>query len=146
MVISGRREGPLKEACDKLGGASKAVFVSGDVRDAAQCEKMVAKAVASFGRIDVLVNNAAGNFVTAAEDLSPNALKTVLDIDFHGSFNMAKAALPELKKTRGLIVAISATLYYKHSPFQMHASAAKAAIDVMTNAIGVCVCFFERCT
>ena len=60
-----------------------------------------------------------------------------MDIDFHGSFNMAKAALPELKKTKGLVVAISATLYYKMIPFQMHASAAKAAIDVMTNSIGV---------
>jgi peroxisomal 2,4-dienoyl-CoA reductase len=135
VVITGRREGPLKQACQELGPAS--TYIAGDVRDPAQCELMVAKAVSSFGGVDVLVNNAAGNFVTAMEDLSPNALKTVLDIDFHGSFNMAKAALPELKKTRGLVVAISATLYYKAQPFQMHAAAAKASIDVMTNSIGV---------
>jgi peroxisomal 2,4-dienoyl-CoA reductase len=137
VCISGRRPGPLEEACNKLGGKTKAVFFPGDVRDPAQCAKMVDHAVQSFGRIDLLVNNAAGNFVTAAEDLSPNALKTVMDIDFHGSFNMAKAALGELAKTKGLIVNISATLYYKCSPFQMHASAAKAAIDVMSNNLGV---------
>ena len=134
-MISGRREAVLKEACAKLGSACK--YVTGDVRDVAQSQNMVDKTVAEFGRLDLLVNNAAGNFVTAMEDLTPNALKTVMDIDFHGSFNMAKAALPELKKTKGLIVSISATLYYKNSPFQMHASAAKAAIDVRTNSVGV---------
>jgi len=136
VVITGRREGPLKEAVDALPRGS-AAFVSGDVRDSAACSRMVAKAVSEFGRLDILVNNAAGNFVSASEDLTPNAFKTVMDIDLHGSFNMAKASLEELKKTRGIVISISATLYYKVTPFQLHASAAKAAIDVMTNSIGV---------
>jgi len=136
VVISGRREGPLKEAVAALPNGS-AAYITGDVRDFASCQKMVAKAVSEFGRLDVLVNNAAGNFVTPSEDLTPNAFKTVMDIDLHGSFNMAKASLEELKKTKGVVISISATLYYKVTPFQMHASAAKAAIDVMTNSIGV---------
>lgn len=101
------------------------------------CQQMVKKCVSEFGRLDVLVNNAAGNFTTPLEDLTPNGFKTVMDIDLHGSFNMAKASLEELKKTKGVVISISATLYYKVTPFQMHASAAKAAIDVMTNSIGV---------
>ena len=136
VVISGRREKPLQEAASTLPKGSVA-YVTGDVRDPDSCAKMVAKAVSEFGRLDVLVNNAAGNFVTAAEDLTPNAFKTVMDIDLHGSFNMAKAALEELKKTKGVVISITATLYYKVSPFQLHASAAKAAIDVMTNQLGV---------
>lgn len=136
VVISGRREGPLKEAVASLPKGT-AAYVTGDVRDYASCENMIAKAVSEFGRVDILVNNAAGNFVSAAEDLTPNAFRTVLDIDLQGSFNMSKAALEELKKTKGVVISISATLYYKTTPFQLHASAAKAAIDVMTNQLGV---------
>ena len=112
-------------------------FITGDVRDLSSCESMVKKAISEYGRLDVLVNNAAGNFASAAEDLSPNAFKTVMEIDLHGSFNMAKAAMEELKKTKGIVISISATLYYKVFPFQLHASAAKAAIDVMMNSLGV---------
>ena len=136
VVITGRREGPLKDAVAALQPGS-AAFTTGDVRDYASCERMVAKTVSEFGRLDILVNNAAGNFVTASADLTPNAFKTVMDIDLHGSFNMAKASLEELKKTQGIVISITATLHYKVTPFQLHASAAKAAIDVMTNSIGV---------
>ena len=136
VVISGRREKPLQEAVASL-PAGTISYTTGDVRDFASCERMVSKAVSDFGRLDILVNNAAGNFATAAEDLSPNAFKTVMDIDLHGSFNMAKAALEELKKTKGVVISISATLYYKTTAFQLHASAAKAAIDVMTNQLGI---------
>lgn len=136
VVVSGRREEPLKKICEEL-GTSRAAYVRGDVRDPASCANMVKMAEDRFGRLDMLVNNAAGNFVTAMEDLSPNAFKTVMEIDLHGSFNMSKAALPLLSQSKGLIVSITATLYYKAAPFQFHASAAKAAIDVMTNSMGV---------
>jgi len=136
VVVSGRREQPLIDFVNSV-GAEKGAYIVGDVKDFSSCEQMVAKAVQSFGRLDILVNNAAGNFATAAEDFSPNAFKTVIDIDLHGSFSMAKAALLELKKTKGVIISISATLYYRALPFQLHASAAKAAIDVMTNSLGV---------
>lgn len=139
VCISGRREEVLKEAVAQLNKikAGSACYQVGDVRDFDSCKGMAAKCAQAFGRIDLLVNNAAGNFTTAMEDLSPKALKTVMEIDFHGSYNMSQACLSELKKTQGLVVNISATLYYKVFPFQMHASAAKAAIDVMTNSMGV---------
>jgi peroxisomal 2,4-dienoyl-CoA reductase len=138
VFITSRREQILQQAVEEhLGGNNSAGFLKGDVRDPESCKQVVAACMKKFGRIDVLVNNAAGNFSTAAEDLSPNALKTVLEIDFHGSFNMSKAALESLKATKGVIINISATLYYKAFPFQMHAAAAKAAIDVMTQSLGV---------
>lgn len=84
------------------------------------------------------MNNAAGNFMSSVENLSFNGFKTVLDIDLIGCFNVSKAVLPLMKEQKdGLIINISATLHYKATPFQMHASAAKAGIDVLTNNIGV---------
>ena len=116
--------------------------VPGDVRDPEKCKSSVEQVVAHFGRLDYLVNNAAGNFMVSTEELTPNGLATVLGIDLQGCFNMAKAALPHLKKAgaeHGLacIINITATLQYKATPFQFHASAAKAGIDVLTNNIGV---------
>lgn len=51
----------------------------------------------AFGRLDILVNNAAGNFMCAADNLTPKGFKTVLDIDLQGSFHMCKAMFPYLK-------------------------------------------------
>lgn len=54
------------------------------------CEGMVAGAVSTFGRLDILVNCAAGNFLAVPEDLSSNGFKTVMEIDTLGTFNMSK--------------------------------------------------------
>ena len=138
VVIGGRRQEMLDKAVnEELGGPSSALGVPTDVRDATKCQALIDAAVKRFGKLDVLVNNAAGNFSSTLEQLSENGFKTVMEIDLFGSFNMAKAALPELKKTQGLIINITATLYYKANPFQFHASAAKAGIDVLTNSAGV---------
>eukprot|EP01124_Arcella_intermedia_P010511 TRINITY_DN1701_c0_g1_i2.p1 TRINITY_DN1701_c0_g1~~TRINITY_DN1701_c0_g1_i2.p1 ORF type:complete len:210 (+),score=33.14 TRINITY_DN1701_c0_g1_i2:311-940(+) len=97
--------------------------------------------VSQLGTIDILVNNAAGNFMCAAEELSPNGFKTVNEIDLQGTFNSSLCALPYLKRSEGsgqsLIINISATLYYKATPFQVHAASAKAGVDVLTNTLGI---------
>lgn len=64
--------------------------MQGDVRKYEACEAMVAGAVAKFGRLDILVNCAAGNFLAAPEQLSSNGFRTVLEIDTLGTFNMCK--------------------------------------------------------
>jgi peroxisomal 2,4-dienoyl-CoA reductase len=93
-----------------------------------------------WGKIDVFVNNAAGNFMSLAEDVSPNAFKTVVDIDLRGTFHMSKAALPWLRAAAkdgsgAILLSISATLYYTAMPFQGHAAAAKAGIDSLTKTL-----------
>lgn len=134
VVIGSRRVEVVQEACEQL--RAQGVDASGwqcDVRKPEDCANLAAKAAEKYGGVDVLVNNAAGNFSVPAEQLSSNGFKTIMDIDLHGSFNMVKAALPFLKKSpAGVIISISATLHYKAFPFQMAASSAKAAIDSMT--------------
>ncbi len=83
-------------------------------------------------------NGAAGNFLCPADALSVNAFRTVQEIDNLGTFNMSRAALPELKKAKkSTIVNISATLQYQGTPWQVHASAAKAGIDAQTKGLAV---------
>lgn len=111
--------------------------VAADVRDYEAVESAVKQTVEKFGKIDIVVNGAAGNFLCKAEELSPNGFGTVVDIDTKGTFNVARAAFEELKKSQGQILNISATLHYLATPMQIHVSAAKAGVDAMTRNLAV---------
>ena len=84
------------------------------------------------GRLDILVNGAAGNFLALTDHISPRAFKSVIDIDLVGTFHTTKLCLPYLKQSRGCIINISACLQYTGSVMMGHASAAKAGIDALT--------------
>merc|ERR1719408_932001 len=139
VAICGRTEKKLQEATEAIrrSGSPDAMYVQADVRKA---EELVAAANSvgeKWGKIDVLVSNAAGNFMSLMEDVSPNAFSTVVDIDLRGTFHTALAGLPWLRKAAqngngALMISISATLYYTGMPFQGHAAAAKAGIDSLT--------------
>ena len=118
-------------------GGGEAIPVAADVRIYEQVERAVAVTVERFGHLDVVVNGAAGNFLCAAEELSPNGFGTVVDIDLKGTFNVCRAAFAELKKNRGQILNISATLHYLGTPLQLHVSAAKAGVDALTRNLAV---------
>jgi peroxisomal 2,4-dienoyl-CoA reductase len=126
---------PAADAINANGG--KAIPVVADVRNPEDVEKAIAATVESFGKIDIVVNGAAGNFLCAAEELSPNGFGTVVDIDLKGTFNVCRAAFGELKKNRGQILNISATLHYLGTPMQLHVSAAKAGVDALTRNLAV---------
>lgn len=115
----------------------EALAVAADVRIPEQVEAAIARTVERFGKIDIVVNGAAGNFLCAAEELSPNGFGTVVDIDLKGSFNVCRAAIGELKKNRGQVLNISATLHYLGTPMQLHVSAAKAGVDALTRNLAV---------
>jgi len=115
----------------------EAFAVAADVRNPEEVEKAIAATVERFGKVDIVVNGAAGNFLCAAEELSPNGFGTVVDIDLKGSFNVCRAAFNELKKHRGQILNISATLHYLGTPMQLHVSAAKAGVDALTKNLAV---------
>src|SRR6185369_14319928 len=125
----------INEARPNEGG--EALAVAADVRVPEQVEKAIAATIERFGKIDIVVNGAAGNFLCAAEELSPNGFGTVVDIDLKGSFNVCRAAIAELKKNRGQVLNISATLHYLGTPMQLHVSAAKAGVDALTRNLAV---------
>lgn len=138
VAIMGRKQTSLDEATRKLNLAGiDCIAVQGDVRKPDLIEKALEKVVERFGRLDILVNNAAGNFMCSVEDMSYNAFQTVIEIDLMGTLNTSKVAFPYLKMNGGTIINISATLHYTGFPFQAHASSAKAGIDSLTQTLGI---------
>ena len=117
--------------------SGEAFAIAADVRKPEEVEQAISATVERFGKIDIVVNGAAGNFLCAAEELSPNGFGTVVDIDLKGTFNVCRAAFAELKKNRGQILNISATLHYLGTPMQLHVSAAKAGVDALTTNLAV---------
>lgn len=126
---------PAAEAINQNGG--RAIAVAADVRQPAEVENAVARTVEAFGKFDIVVNGAAGNFLCAAEELSPNGFGTVVDIDLKGTFNVCRASFAQLKEHHGQILNISATLHYLGTPLQLHVSAAKAGVDALTRNLAV---------
>lgn len=153
--IAGRRKDVLDAACTTLREAGVTVMgLQGDVRSSQSCEEWVAALAKEWGRLDILINCAAGNFLATAEELTPNGFRTVMEIDAIGTFGMSRAAFPELSKAAAAaaaarpagtsgrspgasIVNISATLQYGATWWQAHASAAKSAVDSLTRSLAM---------
>lgn len=138
VAVLGRKRENLDETVaiiDEAGG--RALALPADVRRPEEVDAAVAKLAAELGRLDVLVNGAAGNFLAPIEGMSTNAFRAVVDIDLVGTFNVSKAAFPHLRATRGAVVNLSATLQYGGSPGMAHAAAAKAGVDAFTRTSAV---------
>ncbi|MGB7070830.1 MAG: SDR family oxidoreductase [Pyrinomonadaceae bacterium] len=121
---------PMKSLIESNGG--KCLAFTADVRDYRDVESAIAHTAKHYGKIDIIVNGAAGNFLCTAEELSANGFGTIVDIDTKGTFNVCRAGFEELKKSQGRILNISATLHYLATPMQIHVSAAKAGVDAIT--------------
>jgi peroxisomal 2,4-dienoyl-CoA reductase len=136
VAISSRRLEHLEPAIAEIEARGVgAIGVAGDVRKPDEVAAVVAATVERFGRLDILVNGAAGNFLALAEHLSPNGFGTVVDIDLKGTFNMSREAFPHLKARGGAILNISATLQLLGTVGQSHAAAAKAGVDSLTRTL-----------
>src|SRR5262245_49257189 len=98
VAITSRSIAHLEPTADELRARGvRALAKAADVRDPAAVRDMMTAVVGELGRLDIVVNGAAGNFICLAENLSPNGFGTVVDIDLKGTFNVSKAALPHLK-------------------------------------------------
>lgn len=126
---------PTAREIEHLGVRALALPI--DVRDPAATEQAVANAASAFGRLDILVNGAAGNFPCLADQLSPNGFGAVVDIDLKGTFHACRAALPFLRERGGVILNISATLHYGGTAAQVHVCSAKAGVDALTRTLAV---------
>jgi peroxisomal 2,4-dienoyl-CoA reductase len=139
VVLASRKLERVETAAAEIraaGGRASAVAV--DVRDPERVAAAVAEVHGAQGRIDLLVNNAAGNFYAPSESLTPNAWKSVIEIDLYGTFFCAQAVLPVMKEQGGgTIINISMTLHYRGWPLMAHATAAKAGIDALTRTLAL---------
>ncbi len=138
VALLGRRQDKLDHVAGEIrAGGGEALPLSADVRDYPAVEGAVEAAARDFGRLDVLVNSAAGNFLAPAATLSANGFKAVIEIDLCGTFNASRAAFAHLAKTRGSIVSITATQANVPTPLQCHAGAAKAGIEKLTRDLAM---------
>ena len=139
VVLASRKPEHLQPAVDAIvaaGGKASAVPV--DVRDQERVQAMAKEVHAAHGRIDLLVNNAAGNFYAPSETLSANAWKSVIEIDLYGTFYCTQAVFPYMKaQGGGRVVSTSMTLHYRGWPLMAHATAAKAGVDALTRTLAV---------
>jgi peroxisomal 2,4-dienoyl-CoA reductase len=135
VIILGRNKERLEQAAKEIAAETghHPTTVPADVRQPAVLKEALTPVVERLGgKLDILVNSAAGNFLAPISKLSTNAFKTVVEIDLLGTFNVTKTCQDWLIKAKGNIINISATLQYRGTPLQAHPSAAKAGIDALT--------------
>ena len=140
LVIASRNEEHLAGGAAALREAGlDALTVRVDVRQPDDVDAMVGRAVDRFGRIDILVNNAAGNFICRAEDLSPNGWNAVIGIVLNGSFYCSRAVGRHMiaRGGGGSIVSILANYAWTGSAGTIHSAAAKAGVMAMTQTLAV---------
>ena len=139
VVLASRKLERVEAAAAEIRAANgKASAIAVDVREPERVQAMVAEVQRAQGRIDLLVNNAAGNFYAPSESLTPNAWKSVIEIDLYGTFFCSQAVLPVMRaQGGGSIVNISMTLHYRGWPLMAHATAAKAGIDALTKTLAL---------
>jgi len=139
VAIASRKPEHLEPAATKLQETGATVVaIRGNVRDKSSVEKMVTEAAEKLGRLDILVNNAAGNFYAPSAELSENGWKAVVETDLYGTFFCSQAAYPIMKaQGGGRIVSISMTLHYRGWPQMAHATAAKAGVDALTRTLAL---------
>lgn len=131
-------ENTAKELEQETGGSCLALQC--DVRHYDQVENMIAKTVETFGQIDVLLNNAAGNFISPTERLSANAFDTIIDIVLKGTKNCTLALGKhwiDKKETNKVVLNIVTTYAWTGSAYVVPSATAKAGVLAMTRSLAV---------
>ena len=141
VVISGRKQEKLDAAAAELGGegyAANLMAMTCDIREPEQIAKLVDAALAKFGRIDVLVNNAGGQFPMPAAELTTRGFDAVIRNNLSGTFYVTRevATRAMLPGRRGAIVNVTA-MVSRGFPGMMHTGAARAGVENMTQTLAV---------
>ncbi len=142
VVITSRNLEKLKNTAAELekktGG--KVLPLACDVRHYDQVEAMLSAALNAFGKVDVLVNNAAGNFISPTERLSANAFDTIIDIVLKGTKNCTLALGKHwiaAKQNRANVLNIVTTYAWTGSAYVVPSATAKAGVLAMTRSLAV---------
>ncbi|MBW2361683.1 MAG: SDR family oxidoreductase [Deltaproteobacteria bacterium] len=139
LCIASRKQENLEAASKEFESEGlECMWVPCDVREADQVEHVVRETVRRFGGLDILVNNAAGNFPAPITGISYNGFKSIVDIDLRGTYNVTKAAFEAtLKEHGGHIVNITAPFEGVGVAMQAHVAAAKSGVDSLTRSCAV---------
>lgn len=142
LVITSRNLDKLKTTAAELEAETggKCLPLACDVRDYNRVEEVVSEAVAHFGQVDVLVNNAAGNFISPTERLSANAFDTIIDIVLKGTKNCTLAFGKHWinqKETQKTVLNIVTTYAWTGSAYVVPSATAKAGVLAMTRSLAV---------
>jgi NAD(P)-dependent dehydrogenase (short-subunit alcohol dehydrogenase family) len=139
IAIASRKRESLEAAVDELRSEGiDATFGVCDVREVETVRSVIDQVVAERGKIDIVVNDAAGNFPAPMSKISPNGFKAVVDIDLLGTYNVTRAAFDaSLQHHGGSIINISAPFQQKGVVYQSHVAAAKAGVDSLTRTCAV---------
>lgn len=139
LVLTSRREKVINDTAKEFRKRrKKAIPIVCDVRYPDQVESMINQAIDQLGSVDILVNNAAGNFISPTENLSSNAFKTVVDIVLNGTFHCSQAAGKIMRKNKsGVILNIVTTYAWTGSGYVVPSACAKAGVLAMTRSLAV---------
>jgi citronellol/citronellal dehydrogenase len=138
VVVCGRRLEPLEETVASADGGHCEARVC-DIREEDQVEALVAAVLRKHRRIDLLVNNAGGQYLTPAEDITPKGFRTVIRLNVEGTWLMThavatKAMIPESRGGKILNVTLSP---HHGLPGMAHSSAARAAVENLTRVLSI---------
>ena len=143
VTIAGRTldrlEKGAREIADVAREGGEVDFLPADVREPDEVEKLVAHAISRVGKVDSLVNNAAGNFLVTSEDLTPNGFDAVVKTVLHGSVYCTLAVGRHLleRKAKGSIVSVVTTYAWTGTGFALPSACAKAGVLAMTRSLAV---------
>jgi len=130
VVITGRNQEALLTATQELKAQGIQVLaIAADVTSAEDNGMMAEEAIKTFGRIDVLINNAGISMRAVFEEVDPAVIKKVMDINFYGAVYATKSCLPEILRTKGSIVGISSIAGFRGLPARTGYSASKFALN-----------------
>ncbi len=139
VAVASRKPEHVTAAAGRLASlGARTAAIEVNVRDPDSVQTMVAQTVDRLGRLDILVNNAAGNFYAPSAELTPNGWRAVVETDLYGTFFCSQAAYRVMRGQRfGRIISISMTLHYRGWPMMAHATAAKAGVDALTRTLAL---------
>lgn len=140
IVIASRKQENLDEAAEEISKHGTNVqTIKTDVRQPEQVERMIEKTVEKFGMIDILVNNAAGNFRVPSLEMSFNAWNTVINIVLNGTWYCSQTVAKQMIRQQrgGAILNIGSVHAWTGSPLTAHSAAAKAGVLALTKTLAV---------
>jgi NAD(P)-dependent dehydrogenase (short-subunit alcohol dehydrogenase family) len=135
VAVAGRNLEKAQAAAAFIGHG--AIGLSADVRDYAVIRAAMEQVVVTFGKLDIVVSGAAGNFLAPTLGMSANAFKTVVDIDLNGTFNVFRGCHDLLNKPGASLIAITAAQAVNAMTLQAHACAAKAGVNQLVRVLAM---------